>query len=200
MLERAFDAQFGARIIGIDEAGRGPWAGPVVAGAVMWPEGATLPDALNDSKKLSAKKRDALYDIVTTQAHYSIGIASAAEIDQMNILQATLLAMQRAYDALNVTPDCALIDGNKTPSLPCPAQAIVKGDGKSPSIAAASIIAKVTRDRMMADLARTYPEYGFERHAGYGTAQHSHALAEHGPCPAHRRSFAPIRTLIEAAA
>ena len=200
MLERAFDSQFGARICGIDEAGRGPWAGPVVAGAVIWPEGATLPEALNDSKKLSATKRDALYEIISAEAHYAVGIATAQEIDQMNILQATFVAMQRAFAQLNTPADFALIDGNKLPSIPCPAQAIVKGDSKSPSIAAASIIAKVTRDRMMADLALAHPEYGFERHAGYGTKQHAEALAAHGPCPAHRRSFAPIRKLLEAAA
>ncbi len=200
MLNRTFDTQFGARICGIDEAGRGPWAGPVVAGAVMWPEDVEIPAALNDSKKLSATKRDALYEIITTQAHYAVGIATAQEIDQMNILQATFVAMQRAFAQLNTPADFALIDGNKLPNIPCPAQAIVKGDSKSPSIAAASIIAKVTRDRMMAELAHKHPEYGFERHAGYGTKQHAEALAANGPCPAHRRSFAPIRKLLEAAA
>lgn len=199
-MDHTFDAQHGARVCGIDEAGRGPWAGPVVAAAVIWREGAEIPSSLNDSKKLSTNKREALYELITAQAHFGIGEASAQEIDQLNILQATFLAMQRAFDALGHLPEMALIDGNHTPKLPCRALPIIKGDSKSPSIAAASILAKVTRDRQMAALADEFPAYGFERHAGYGTKQHSEALANYGITPHHRRSFAPIRKLLGAAA
>ncbi len=187
-------------VCGVDEAGRGPLAGPVVAAAVIFPNGAQVDSRIHDSKKLSAKLRDTLFDYIMRSAHVGIGICSAEEIDHINILQATLRAMARAVEALPVTPELALIDGNQTPKLSCNALCIVKGDSISTSIAAASIIAKVTRDRMMADLAREYPHYGFDGHAGYGTPKHLEALKTHGPCPAHRRSFAPIRNLLEPAA
>lgn len=190
------------RVCGVDEAGRGPWAGPVVAAAVLFPSAAHIPEGLNDSKKLTASARDRLFSALQScGAALGIGIATAEEIDQLNIWGATALAMSRAVAELNPPPDVALIDGNRLPhSLPCPARAIIGGDGVSLSIAAASILAKVTRDRMMEEYAADYPAYGFARHKGYGTAQHQAALAAHGPCPIHRRSFAPIRALLEVAA
>lgn len=196
-----FDRQFYGRVCGIDEAGRGPWAGPVIAAAVIWPsESCTFPADLNDSKKLSKNRRELLFQQISEQAYIGIGEASCEEIDRLNILHASLLAMQRAYTALGIAADMALIDGNRCPDLPCPAQPIIKGDARSPSIAAASILAKVTRDRIMTQLAEDYPQYGFERHAGYGTKAHQQALAQYGPSPHHRRSFAPIRAMLNGAA
>jgi len=187
-------------IAGVDEAGRGPWCGPVVAGAAIL-DPATLPDdllkGLDDSKKLKAEKREALLERLKDHAIIGIGQASVEEIDQMNILAATLLAMKRAVEDLGQPIDLALIDGNKTPDLTCQARAVVKGDGKSLSIAAASIVAKVTRDKVMEKLGQEYPGYGWEKNAGYGTKEHQAALAEYGVTPHHRRSFAPIRKLLE---
>lgn len=188
-------------ICGIDEVGRGPWAGPVIAVAAILP--AMLPDffqGVKDSKKLSIKRRDALFEPLTASCQYGIGMASIEEIDQMNILQATFLAMQRAFDALPVRPTHALIDGNKAPVLPCTTETIIGGDAKEPSIAAASIIAKVTRDRLMAELDSDFPGYGWASNAGYGTATHQQGLANLGVTPHHRRSFAPIRALLQKAA
>lgn len=179
-------------VAGIDEAGRGPLAGPVVAAAVILNQ-SCIPKGLHDSKKLSKAKRSALYDTLQHTATIGVGWASPEEIDAINILQATKLAMQRAFETLPVIPNTALIDGNQPPELSCQVQAIVKGDSKSLSIAAASIIAKVTRDRMMEAYCMQYPAYGFSQHAGYGTKIHMEALAIHGPCPIHRRSFAPVR-------
>lgn len=192
--EREADA-LRLRVCGIDEAGRGPLAGPVVAAAVIL-DPARLPVGLNDSKKLSEKKRGALFDLIMAQAEVGIGMASVEEIDRLNILQASLLAMRRAAEALPQAPAFALIDGNRLPQLACPARAIVGGDGRSLSIAAASIIAKVTRDAMMDDMALAHPGYGFERHKGYGTSVHLEALTRLGPCPHHRLSFAPIRKML----
>ncbi len=188
-----------ARVCGVDEAGRGPWAGPVVAACVMFAAPTQIPNGLNDSKKLKPASRDALYEALTQcGASYGIGQASAEEIDRLNIWQATQLAMRRAVEAMGVMPEFALIDGKLIPKpFPCLARAVIGGDGISLSIAAASILAKVTRDRMMAEYAQTYPEYGFERHAGYGTEYHQQALATHGICPIHRRSYAPIRAILE---
>ena len=184
-------------VCGVDEAGRGPWAGPVVAGAVIL-NAADIPDGLNDSKKLSAKRRDALFDVLLAQADVGIGVASVAEIDALNILNATYLAMLRAVANLGAPPAYALIDGNKIPpDLPCDAEAIVKGDARSVSIAAASIIAKVTRDRMMVDLARACPGYGWEKNAGYGVPAHRAGLERLGVTPHHRTTFKPIRTLLD---
>ncbi len=186
-------------VCGVDEAGRGPWAGPVVAAAAIFHQRELPPAlaALNDSKKLSVARRDALYDSIRDVATVTVGIGSVAEIDALNIWGATMLAMRRAVAALPTMPHLALVDGKARPrEFPCPTQMVIGGDGISPSIAAASIIAKVTRDRMMAELATHYPQYGFERHAGYGTKHHQEALATHGICPAHRRSFAPIRALL----
>lgn len=188
----------GRVICGIDEVGRGPLAGPVIAAAAILPsEG--LPDSLaaqiRDSKKLSRAKREALFPELAQRCAYGLGEASVAEIDQLNILWATMLAMQRAVAALPTAPDFALIDGNRCPQLPCPAQAIVNGDDKSLSIAVAAIIAKVTRDRLMTKLAETYPAYGWAQNAGYGTAQHLAALTAYGVTPWHRDSFAPVHKI-----
>jgi ribonuclease HII len=184
-------------VCGVDEVGRGPLAGPVVAAAVLYSE--AFPEGLTDSKKLSASKREIFAQQIMQDIPYGIGIASVEEIDRLNILQATMCAMQRAVTALALRPDIALIDGNRAPDLgSIKTQTIVKGDQQSISIAAASVVAKVTRDRMMQELACIYPEYGFEQHAGYGTAQHLYALARFGACPAHRRSFAPIKKLLAA--
>jgi ribonuclease HII len=183
-------------VAGVDEVGRGPLAGPVTAAAVRLRPG-RVPAGLNDSKVLSAKRREALFDVIMAEADVSIAHATAAEIDTINILQASLLAMRRALEGLPVAPDHALIDGNKIPKgLPYTAEAIVKGDARALSIAAASIVAKVTRDRIMADLARQYPGYGWERNAGYPTAAHLFALTALGVTPVHRRSFAPVRNIL----
>ncbi len=193
-------------IAGIDEAGRGPWAGPVIAAAVVLDRARLDPElraSLDDSKKLSPVRRSELFGRIEAcaaigVAHVGIGRAEVEEIDRLNILRATLLAMRRALDALPVRPDVALVDGNRAPELPCPARCIVGGDACSLSIAAASIVAKVTRDVEMAALARAHPGYGWERNAGYGTAEHRAALASLGPSPAHRRSFRPIAALLGA--
>ena len=187
-------------VCGVDEAGRGPWAGPVVAGAAIL-DITTLPESLksglDDSKKLKSGKRAELFQALQDSAHLGVGIASVEEIDQMNILQATLTAMRRAVENLGVNPALVLVDGNRAPDLVCPVRTVIKGDGLSLSIAAASIVAKVTRDRIMADLAEIHPGYGWDRNAGYGTAEHQRALADLGVTDHHRRSFAPIRKIIE---
>ncbi len=176
-------------VCGIDEAGRGPLFGPVYAAAVILPMDCVI-DGLNDSKKLSEKKREQLFDVIREKAvAYGIGSASAAEIDQRNILQATFLAMGRAFAVLSVPANWALIDGNRMPPLPVGGETIVKGDGKSASIAAASILAKVSRDRLLREMDRKFPEYGFARHKGYGTAEHYAAIKAHGLLEEHRRSF-----------
>jgi ribonuclease HII len=188
-------------VCGIDEVGRGPWAGPVVATAVILP--ATLPDffaGVTDSKKLSATQREKLFPLLLGCCHVGIGEASVEEIDCVNILQATFLAMQRAFAALPVKPMRALVDGNKVPRLPCPAEAIIGGDAKFHSIAAASIIAKVTRDRYMAELDKQFPGYGWASNAGYGAPAHQAGLASLGVTIHHRRSFAPIKALLKDAA
>ena len=192
-------------VAGIDEAGRGPWAGPVVAGAVVIKD-QNLDDfllaGLNDSKKLTAAKREALYERLfeaQEQGKLCIGIgqASAEEIDRYNILQATFMAMRRAYEALAEKPLAALVDGNRTPKdFPCACQTVVKGDGKSYSVAAASIVAKVYRDRLMADLAQQYPYYGFEKNAGYGTKLHIDGLKKYGVIAEHRKSYRPIKEFL----
>ncbi len=188
-LEHSLAEQGYTAVCGVDEAGRGPLAGPVFAAAVILPQGLVI-DGLNDSKKLSAKKRELLFDtIIRSSIGYGIAFADEREIDEMNILNATLLAMRRAIDKLEPIPDYALIDGNCTKGFALPCSAVVGGDGRSPSIAAASILAKVSRDRLCLELARKYPEYGFERHKGYGTAEHMELLRRIGPCPAHRKTF-----------
>lgn len=176
-------------ICGVDEAGRGPLAGPVCAAAVILPEHLQIP-GLNDSKKLTDKKRRELFPVIQQQAvAYGIGLASEAEIDEINILQATFLAMRRALEQLTVRPEIALIDGNRETDFGLPVKTVVKGDSLSANIAAASVLAKVTRDNIMVELAQQYPEYGFEIHKGYGTKAHYEALRTYGPSPIHRRSF-----------
>ena len=177
-------------VCGVDEAGRGPLAGPVCAAAVILPEGLEI-EGLNDSKKLSEKRREALYDVIKEKAiAYSIAFASVEEIEEHNILQATFMAMTRAVEGLSVTADYALIDGNKIPpQLQVPADYIIGGDAISASIAAASVLAKVTRDRLMVEMEDIYPGYDFKKHKGYGTKVHREALLELGPSPIHRISF-----------
>ncbi len=182
-------------LAGVDEAGRGPLAGPVFAAAVILDERHAI-EGLADSKKLSARKREKLFDEIRAKALCcSIAQASAEEIDQINILQATLLAMRRAVEGLRLKPAKVLVDGNRLPVLDVLAEAIVRGDALVPAISAASILAKVQRDRWCAELDQQYPQYGFERHKGYGTAEHMAALRQHGPCPQHRRSFRPVGEL-----
>ncbi len=177
------------QVCGVDEAGRGPLCGPVVAAACILPCGLVLP-GLNDSKKLSEKKRDILFDQIRENAiAYCIASASVEEINRLNILEATLLAMRRAIEGLQIKADFALIDGNVARDFPLDAKAVVSGDATSPSIAAASILAKVTRDRMCLELDRAYPQYGIAKHKGYGTKVHMDALREHGPSPIHRTQF-----------
>ena len=176
-------------ICGVDEAGRGPLAGPVCAAAVILPEN-TVIDGVNDSKKLSEKKREALFDVICETARsYSIAYTSVEEIEELNILNATMLAMKRAVEGLDVKADYAMIDGNRTPDLEIESEYIIKGDAKSMSVACASILAKVSRDRLLYEYAKEYPQYGFEKHKGYGTKAHTEALKEYGPCPYHRMSF-----------
>ena len=181
-------------VAGIDEAGRGPWAGPVVAAAVVL-DPRRIPPGLDDSKKLPAARRAALFDELMACARAAIGSAGVREIDRLNILEATMLAMGRAVAALPDPPAHALVDGTRAPALACPATTVVKGDARSLSIAAASIVAKVSRDRLMAELARSFPGYGWERNAGYGTPEHRRALERLGPTPHHRLSFAPVARL-----
>lgn len=176
-------------VCGVDEAGRGPLSGPVFAAAVILPAGLYI-EGLNDSKKLTPKKRDALFDTICREAvTYGIASASVEEIDEMNILEADLLAMRRAIAMLSPAADFALIDGNCTKEFTLPVASVVKGDAKSCSIAAASILAKVTRDRLCEEHDRLYPEYGFAKHKGYGTAAHMEAIRKYGPCPLHRKTF-----------
>ncbi len=189
-------APFGDQVAGVDEVGRGPLAGPVVAAAVILDPSKPI-EGLADSKKLSAAKREALARTIRQRAlAYAIADAQVAEIDEINILHATMLAMARSVDQLGVVPSVALIDGNRLPKLTLPALAVVRGDARVAAISAASILAKVTRDRLMCKLSLRYPGYGFERHAGYGTKAHLQALAALGPCAIHRRSFAPVRDLL----
>lgn len=184
------------RVAGIDEVGRGPLAGPVLAAAVIL-DPDQIPNGLRDSKKLTAKRRETLYETILASAEVSWATCTVAEIDQINILQASLLAMKRALALLQPSADFALIDGNRIPAgLPCPAQAIVKGDDRSVSIAAASIVAKVTRDRMMDKLSAEFPGYGWENNAGYGTRQHIEALSALGVTPHHRVTFKPVHNIL----
>ena len=192
-------------IVGVDEAGRGPWVGPVVAGAVVFFNHDIHPfllKNLNDSKKISATKREALFEVLQSEAKlknlaWAVGQASAREIDDLNILQATFEAMRRAVKALPCLPDVALIDGNRNPqNFPCPSYTLIKGDAKSYSVAAASIVAKVYRDNLMKNMALQYPGYGFEKNAGYGTKEHIDALKTLGVTPEHRKSYKPIAEIL----
>nr|WP_292051809.1 MULTISPECIES: ribonuclease HII [unclassified Brevundimonas] len=197
-LENHLAAACKGMVCGVDEAGRGPWAGPVTAAAVILnPD--DIPAGLNDSKALTEKRREALMPVIKDKAlAWGIGHASVEEIDELNILKATQLAMQRAVAALSIMPAGALIDGNYKFDLPCRVDTAVGGDGKSLSIAAASILAKTTRDHLLVELDVQYPQYGFARHKGYGSALHRQALATYGPCAVHRKSYAPIRALLAA--
>lgn len=192
----SLEKSYGILVAGIDEAGRGPLAGPVVAAAVVFE---CEPDikGINDSKKLDAAKREELFNHITAMSSYGIGIASVQEIDSINILQATFLAMRRAFEALKIKPQAALVDGNRAPKIPCKIQTVVKGDSKSISIAAASILAKVTRDRIMSELAEEHPHYGWEKNAGYGTELHLSGIENHGITPHHRRTFSPIKEIVQ---
>ena len=197
------ESQHGGRVAGVDEAGRGPLAGPVVAAAVVFPAGvpAWLKPQLNDSKKLTAPARQTAFDALQTCGAVEIGVAAASvnEIARLNILHASLLAMRRAVLRLPSVPDFALVDGNRAPSLPCGVQCCIGGDASSLSIAAASIVAKVVRDRVMARLAPRYPDFGWRENAGYGTPGHRAALHRIGPCRHHRASFGTVRLLRQAA-
>ncbi len=205
MPDLALERRYGGNVAGVDEAGRGPWAGPVLAAAIILDRSAAcrkFANQVDDSKRLSAKRREALLAQLADLAErhvawIGIGTADVAEIDRLNILAASLVAMRRAVAALGRAPDHALIDGRHTPpGLACTAEPLVKGDGRSASVAAASIVAKVTRDRQMSRLARRHPGYGWERNAGYGTAEHRDALHRLGPTPQHRTSFAPVRNIM----
>lgn len=194
--ELAVQARGIARVAGVDEVGRGPLAGPVTAAAVVL-DPARIPAGLNDSKKLTARKREALHDLLMEVAEVSVAHASVEEIDEINILRAAHLAMRRAIDGLPQPPNYALIDGNIIPDgIATPAEAIIKGDGRSASIAAASIVAKTRRDRIMMDLAQHYPGYGWETNAGYGSKKHMDALQNLGVTPHHRRSFKPVHNIL----
>lgn len=176
-------------LCGVDEAGRGPLAGPVCAASVILPRNLIIP-GLNDSKKLTESKREELFELITASAvSYGIAFASVEEIEELNILNASMLAMNRAIAAMDVKPELALIDGNRNSAISCPSRCIIKGDGCCADIAAASVLAKVTRDRYMYEMAKLYPEYSFDRHKGYGTALHYEAIRKFGPCPIHRPSF-----------
>jgi len=183
-------------VAGVDEAGRGPLAGAVYAAAVILDPERSV-EGLNDSKRLTARRREILFDTIRERAlAWCIASASVEEIDRINILQASLLAMQRAVAGLAHAPTLVLVDGNRAPSFACPARTIVGGDALEPAISAASILAKVARDRSLLELHERYPQYGFDRHKGYPTAEHLAALAEYGPCPEHRRSFGPVKRVL----
>ena len=188
-IENGLHAEGYRLICGVDEAGRGPLAGPVCAAAVILPTG-FLPEGLDDSKKLSEKKREQLFPVICENAlAYSVAFASVEEIEEINILQAAMLAMNRAIGGLSLQPELALIDGNRCPETAMESRFVIGGDGRCASIAAASVLAKVSRDRLMKELAEKYPQYGFEKHKGYGTRAHYEALRRFGPCPIHRLSF-----------
>jgi len=193
------EISIGGRIAGIDEAGRGPWAGPVIAAAVVLNQ-SKMPEELrlgiNDSKVISAAKRERIFSTLHLCADIGVGRAEVNEIDETNILNATFMAMKRALQSLSVSVDVALVDGNQAPNLPCKVETLVKGDALSLSIAAASIVAKVHRDREMTMLAKTFPGYGWEKNAGYGTKEHREALASIGVTPHHRKTFSPIAKII----
>lgn len=191
----SFEALYEGPVCGVDEAGRGPLAGPVVASAVILDPN-KIPKGLNDSKALSESRREYLLNEILQTSHVAIGVAEPEEIDRVNVLAASMIAMQRAVAGLAAMPVAALIDGNRAPDLSIPAQAIVKGDAKSLSIAAASIVAKVTRDRLMKQACKRFEGYGFAGHKGYPTKAHRARVAEAGPCPIHRRSYAPIKAAL----
>ena len=194
--ERSVRASGFSCIAGLDEAGRGPLAGPVVAAAVVLPHGLLIP-GLTDSKQVPEEERERLFDVVRSQAVcFGVGIADERTIEEVNILQATIIAMERALQALTPYPDYLLLDAITLPRIPLPQKPIIKGDCRSHSIAAASILAKVTRDRLMLDLHERFPQYNFQKHKGYGTKEHLDLIREHGPCEAHRRTFNPVARML----
>ncbi len=195
MPDLSLEATARGPVAGVDEAGRGPWAGPVVAAAVILDRQA-IPEGIMDSKRLGPARREALYALLESSARIGVGAASVTEIDALNVLGATLLAMRRALLRLGPVPALALVDGDRAPALPCAVRTVVKGDSRSLSIAAASIVAKVTRDRLMARLSLAHPGFGWERNRGYGTPEHRAALIRLGLTPHHRTSFAPIREVL----
>jgi ribonuclease HII len=196
-IEAIYTRRWGGPIAGVDEVGRGPWAGPVVVAAVILPDDCEI-DGLNDSKQLDRNQREALYELICDRALVAVASGSPTLIDRLNIRGATLNAMARAISALGMRPAGALFDGKDVPpGIACPGAAVVRGDARCSAIAAASIVAKVTRDRMMTAHSRHFPGYGFENHVGYGTPEHQRSLAQLGPCGIHRRSWAPIRALLE---
>lgn len=197
--EKRLKSEGFCRVAGVDEAGRGPLAGPVVAASCIFLDDVFLPH-LNDSKQLTSEQRASLFVSITTCPNliYSIGIVDVSTIDRINILQATFFAMQKAVASLSVQPDYILVDGNRLPHFQAPAEAIIEGDGASVSIAAASIIAKVTRDRLMCEFDTEYPEYNFKQNKGYGTEEHLEALRRYGPSPIHRKSFDPVKSMLSA--
>lgn len=198
MPDWSFETKCARRLVaGVDEAGRGPAAGPVVAAAVIF-EGRHAPDGLDDSKKLTPKRRERLFDEIMASAQVGVGVAEPEEIDRINLLRATLAAMSRAVAALPIAPEFVLIDGDKSPALACPSETVISGDARSISIAAASVIAKVTRDRLMVEADLRWPGYGFAGHKGYLARVHQDALRTLGPCPIHRRCFAPVREASQA--
>jgi len=197
MLEEAARAQHGGLVAGLDEAGRGPWAGPVVAAAVILDARLAL-DGLDDSKRVPEDAREALFAEIAAKAIIGVGVVDVPTIDRLNILHATMRAMQIAFAKLPKPAQCTLIDGNRAPELPCPAQTVIGGDARCASIAAASIVAKVTRDRLMRDLHAAFPAYGWARNKGYGTREHAAALSQHGVTAHHRRCFAPVARQLEA--
>ncbi len=183
-------------IAGVDEAGRGPLAGPVVAAAVIVPKFYKFKSKVNDSKKLSAAQRQKAFKEITSKCIYAFDVIDEKQIDEYNILRASLMAMAKAVDKLKQQPDWVLVDGQHKPDLVCPMLAVIKGDSKSISIASASIVAKVVRDRLMLELDKQYPAYGFASHKGYGTKSHLQAISDFGPCPVHRKSFQPIKGML----
>jgi len=189
------EEEYGNLIIGVDEVGRGALVGPVIAAAIIYDS--KFPSGIRDSKKISKKKREHISDILTKDFKFAIGVGELHEIEEHNILGGTLIAMKRAVDSIECNPDMVLVDGNKIPKWEYNSEAIVKGDNKSVSIAAASIVAKVARDKMITEMHSEYPEYGWDKNAGYGTKQHMEAIEKYGITPYHRRGFAPIRRIIE---
>ncbi len=199
LFDQGFLSQGFTSLTGVDEAGRGPWAGPVVASAVIVRD-FSFENIIDDSKKMTSRSRDRAYEEILTKCSVGIGMVDSDTIDEINILEATLCAMQEALKSLGQTPDCVLVDGNRTPKTSYRVTPVIDGDAKSFSIACASIVAKVSRDRMMAYFDEVYPEYGFSRHKGYGTPEHAAALKKHGPCRIHRKSFEPIKKVMNISA
>jgi ribonuclease HII len=196
LFDEGFRKQGFTSLAGVDEAGRGPWAGPVVASAVIVKD-VSFSNPVDDSKKMTAVSRERIYGEILAKCEVGVGIVEVDEIDRLNILEATFQAMRQALERLGSSPDCVLVDGNRSPRVPYRFQSVIDGDARSFSIACASVVAKVTRDRMMDVLDGQYPQYGFAKHKGYGTREHAEALKKHGPCRIHRKSFEPVKKTME---